>query len=61
LVEWFILSAVGAGVVIFVDIKWIYPASQGYMWRKNPEWVEFIERFEKMEEKVDEIHRIYNK
>ena len=53
---WIGLTVAGSILVLIIDIKWIFPASQGYMFEKNPEWVEFVNRFEEMEKKVNEIY-----
>ena len=59
--DWVTITIVGSIVVIAIDVKWIYPASQGYMFEKNPEWVAFREEFNEMKEMVHEIHRLRNK
>ena len=35
-----ILMAIGIPLILFIDVKFIYPHVQAYVFQKNPEWME---------------------
>ena len=49
---WVVAIVVAVIAIIFIDIRFIYPTAQSYVYDLNPQWVEMMDRLKKIEDKV---------
>lgn len=55
-IEWYywVIAAIGVvSVIIFIDIKFIYPKAQSYVAELNPAWVKLQATMDRIEQKLD--------
>ena len=53
--HWGILISVAICVVLYFDIKYIFPNTQLYTFKKNPGWIAIKNQVDKNSEKLDKI------
>lgn len=55
---WLIFIVVGTVVLLFIDIKFIFPQAQSYVADKNPFMVEMMDRLKNIESKLKDKEEV---
>ena len=53
--HWFLIISISICVVLFFDIKYIFPNTQLYTFKKNPGWTAIKRQVDENSEKLDKI------
>lgn len=52
---WIILLIPALSLILWLDLKVIFPVSQEYIYRKNPEWMKLREEINKLRVSIEKI------
>ena len=58
--HWVTIISLCIIVVIFVDVKYVFPDSQAYSFHKNPEWMKLRKDVTQNSKKLDELLELKN-
>jgi len=53
--HWVLLILFAVIIILVIDIKYVFPASQEYAFHKNPEWMKLRKDIRRNSEKLDRI------